>query len=81
MTDWNMRTEDIELKDGSIVKNYHYEFNTTDKEIAKTVESHFKRIMDMKVCKEKINVYNTDICGIQQEPCEVAIIRGRCPKL
>ena len=41
-----MRTEDLELKDGSTVKNYHYVFDTTDKMLAKEVESLLTNIMD-----------------------------------
>jgi len=47
MTDWNMKTESLELKDGSTIKNYHYEFNSTDKVIAMIVEDVFKGIMDI----------------------------------
>ena len=49
MTNWNMRTEELELKDGSTIKNYHYEFNSTDRVFAKIVEDVFKAIMDIKV--------------------------------
>ena len=48
MTNWNMRTEELELKDGSTIKNYHYEFNSTDRVLAKIVEDVFKGIMDIK---------------------------------
>ena len=47
MTNWNMRTEPLELKDGGTIKNYHYEFNSTDRVVAKTVEDVFKAIMDI----------------------------------
>ena len=47
MTNWNMRTEPLELKDGSTIKNYHYEFNSTDRVVAKIVEDVFKAIMDI----------------------------------
>ena len=47
MTNWNMRTEELELKDGSTIKNYHYEFNSTDRVLAKIVEDVFKGIMDI----------------------------------
>ena len=47
MTNWNMRTETLELKDGSTIKNYHYEFNSTDRVLAKIVEDVFKGIMDI----------------------------------
>ena len=47
MTNWNMRTEPLELKDGSTIKNYHYEFNSTDRVVAKIVEDVFKGIMDI----------------------------------
>ena len=46
MKSWYMRTEDLELKDGSTVKNYHYVFDTTDKMLAKEVESLLTNIMD-----------------------------------
>ena len=61
MTDWNMRTEELKLKDGSTIKNYHYEFNSTDKVLAKIVEDVFKGIMDISAdrktenCSEKPN--------------------------
>ena len=51
MTDWNMRTEDLELKDGSIVNNYHYEFNTTNSVFAKIVEDVLKAVID--IAREK----------------------------
>ena len=47
MTNWNMRTETLELKDGSTIKNYHYEFNSTDRVLAQIVEDVFKGIMDI----------------------------------
>ena len=47
MTNWSMRTEPLELKDGSTIKNYHYEFNSTDRVLAKIVEDVFKAIMDI----------------------------------
>lgn len=46
MKGWHMRTEDLELKDGSTVKNYHYVFDTTDKMLAKEVEALLTNIMD-----------------------------------
>lgn len=52
MTDWNMRTEDLELKDGSIVNNYHYEFNTTDNMFAKIMEDVLKIVID--IAREKL---------------------------
>ena len=52
MTDWNMRTEYLELKDGSIVNNYHYEFNTTDSMFAKIVEDVLKVVID--IAREKL---------------------------
>lgn len=55
MTDWNMRTEDLELKDGSIVNNYHYEFNTTDSMFAKIVEDVLKVVID--IAREKLAEY------------------------
>ena len=48
MTNWSMRTEPLELKDGSTIKNYHYEFNSTDRVLAKIVEDVFKGIMNIK---------------------------------
>lgn len=47
MTNWNMRTEELKLKDGGTIKNYHYEFNSTDRVAAKIVEDVFKAIMDI----------------------------------
>ena len=47
MTNWHMRTEPLELKDGSTIKIYHYEFNSTDRVVAKIVEDVFKAIMDI----------------------------------
>ena len=55
MTNWNMRTEELELKDGSTIKNYHYEFNSTDRVLAKIVEDVFKGIMDIKADRKTEN--------------------------
>ena len=55
MTNWNMRTEPLELKDGSTIKNYHYEFNSTDRVLAKIVEDVFKGIMDISADRKTEN--------------------------
>lgn len=55
MTNWNMRTEPLELKDGSTIKNYHYEFNSTDRVVAKIVEDVFKAIMDISADRKAEN--------------------------
>ena len=55
MTNWNMRTEPLELKDGGTIKNYHYEFNSTDRVVAKTVEDVFKAIMDISADRKTKN--------------------------
>ena len=55
MTNWNMRTEPLELKDGSTIKNYHYEFNSTDRVVAKIVEDVFKAIMDISADRKTEN--------------------------
>ena len=56
MTNWNMRTEELELKDGSTIKNYHYEFNSTDRVLAKIVEDAFKGIMDIKADRKTVSI-------------------------
>lgn len=48
-----MRTEDLELKDGSTVKNYHYVFDTTDRALAKEVEALLTDIMDRQPQTER----------------------------
>lgn len=55
MKSWYMRTEDLELKDGSTVKNYHYVFDTTDRALAKEVEALLTDIMDRQPQTERSN--------------------------
>lgn len=69
MTDWYMRTEPLELKDGSTIKNYHYEFNSTDRVVAKIVEDVFKAIMDIKA--DRKTEPQTEKCPFDDPiPCE-----------
>ena len=42
------RVFDERVGDGSTIKNYHYEFNSTDRVLAKIVEDVFKGIMNIK---------------------------------
>lgn len=46
MKTWYSRSNDIELKDGSIKKEYHIVFDTDSKEIKDKVERFFQKIMD-----------------------------------
>lgn len=66
MTNWNMRTEPLELKDGGTIKNYHYEFNSTDRVVAKTVEDVFKAIMDISADRK------TENCSEKPNNCDCA---------
>ena len=46
MKSWNSATEDITLKDGTVVKEYDIRFRTTDRKIYKRIERFFQDIMD-----------------------------------
>ena len=67
MTNWNMRTEPLELKDGSTIKNYHYEFNSTDRVVAKIVEDVFKAIMDISADR-KTEQAGDNLSAVEDEP-------------
>ena len=94
MTDWNMRTEELKLKDGSTIKNYHYEFNSTDKVLAKIVEDVFKGIMDISADRktenssekpnncEELNAYRECIKSRSfwdSKHCDGCYFEERCP--
>lgn len=46
MKSWNSATEDITLKDGTVVREYDIRFQTTDRKIYKRIERFFQDIMD-----------------------------------
>ena len=46
MKSWYKVVDDIELKDGSTIKQDRLVFETTDKELSKEVEKFFQSIMD-----------------------------------
>ena len=82
MTNWNMRTEPLELKDGSTIKNYHYEFNSTDRVVAKIVEDVFKAIMDISADRKTENSSekpnNCDTCKYGEDKHRYAHICNEC---
>lgn len=45
---WYKRSEDIELCNGTKVKEYHLVFETTDPVLAKRIEKFFQGLMDSK---------------------------------
>ena len=71
MTNWNMRTEELELKDGSTIKNYHYEFNSTGRVLAKIVEDVFKGIMDIKADRKTENSSEMPNNSKEGEPMKI----------
>lgn len=46
MTDWHRVSKDIELKDGTKVKEYTLVLNTTDTNVVTYVEHIFQMVMD-----------------------------------
>ncbi len=43
---WNSFTDDLTLKDGSVVKEYTIKFITTEREVNKRIEKFFQGLMD-----------------------------------
>lgn len=48
MRAWNSATDDLTLKDGSIVKEYTIKFDTTEYDVYKRIEKFFQKLMDEK---------------------------------
>lgn len=46
MNSWYRVSDDIELKDGTVRREYKLIFETTDKELAQEIEDYFKKVMD-----------------------------------
>ena len=48
MRAWNSATDDLTLKDGSVVKEYTIRFVTTEREVYKRIEKFFQSLIDEK---------------------------------
>ena len=46
MREWNSFSDDLTLKDGSVVKEYTIRFKTTEYEVYKRIEKFFQELMD-----------------------------------